>query len=781
MAIASASSLPPRVRRILEAFFAQVAKDLSHRITQMLVDFEQQLFRQADRARSNELQSEHFANLHALRHNRNDLLPRFLEALEAEFAAIREPRKPPSKPSLDEGAYGTLALVAEGDMDQDIVLHEIAHRHEVRSRTGLYLMGQRFGALAGRPAFNAAQLPVGPQALCRALRASALLLPVDLGARLLLYKTFAHRVLAQYDCWIEVLNQSLSQQGVLPELVFAPPRLRRDENASAQRRAGRGQGAAQAGLRGVDNRPLTGWQGQAPAGQWSALGAAADTGPAAAALPAAAAPATMDEAASFAALQQLLSARRAGGRQNAAGPQPGAVSAPAPKTPGVPLSTPLPTQEVLAKLRALQTLPVAAAPGQPHQTVDDLRQTLLAHVRQERGPQAELAQEDADTFELLGMLYTELERGVQHDAPAAGLLAQLQVPVARAALHDRQFFLRARHPARELLNSVAEAGATWMADDERDPVLLQKLRQAVDRVVAEYDGNERVFESANAEVQGHYKAMARKAELAERRHVEAAHGKDRLEVAKHRAEQVIGGAFGERKPPRSVRTLLNQAWADVLTLTLLRNGEESHEWRNCLDVTRCIAAITVADQAAPAAGDAELQHRIENALSQIGYHGDEAAAMARRLSSAEAAHETASGTPLAARLKARAEPGVPAAAPKPPPQPERTPREQECHEYLRTLPFGTWFEFVRHPQGDARRQRLSWFSPITDNALFVNQRGQRIGEQSLDSLARLMAAEQLRVVTEDKGRLIDRAWQATVKALRSIAGAPAPPADGADA
>ncbi|HLM52265.1 MAG TPA: DUF1631 family protein, partial [Pseudoxanthomonas sp.] len=368
-----------------------------------------------------------------------------------------------------------------------------------------------------------------------------------------------------------------------------------------------------------------------------------------------------------------------------------------------------------------------------------------------------------------------------HDAPAAHLLAQLQVPVARAALHDREFFLRPQHPARELLNSVAEAGATWMADDERDPVLLQKLRHAVDRVVAEYDGNEQVFESANAEVQGHYKAMARKAELTERRHVEAAHGKDRLEVAKHRAEQVIVGAFGEGKPTRLVQTLLSQAWADVLTLTLLRNGEESDEWRKCLDLTRRIAAITAAGEAAPAAADAELQQRIENALSQIGYHGDEAAAMARRLSSAEAGLETDSRTQLAAQLKARAEPGVPAAAPKPPPQPQRTPREQECHEYLRTLPFGTWFEFVRHPQGDARRQRLSWFSPITDNALFVNQRGQRIGERSLDSLARLMAADQLRVVTEDKGRLIDRAWQATVKALRSIAGAPASPGDGADA
>jgi hypothetical protein len=777
VAIASASSLPPRVRRLLELFFTQVAKDLGERVNQMLVDFEQQLFRQADRARSNELQSEHFANLHALRHNRSDLLPRFLEVLEAEFACIREPRKPAPKPSMDQVEYRTLTLVADADMDQDIVLREIAGRHETRSHAALYLMGQRFGVLAGSPAFDAAQLPVGPQALCRALRASAPLVRVDLSAQLLLYKAFDHKVLAEYARWIEVLNELLSQQGVLPGLVFAPPRARGDKNAPSQRRHGpHAQGSTGAAPRGDGARPMTGWHGQAE-GQWSAFGGGAG-GPASASAgaPAAAAPLPTAEAASFASLQQLLSGRRAGSPPGVGGAFPGGASGTGHKAPGVPLST----HDVLANLRALQAQPIPFKTGQPHRTMDDVQETLLAQVRKEHGAQAELVQEDADTFELLGMLYSEIEREVQSDAPAVDLLVQLQVPVAQAALHDRKFFLRAQHPARELLNSVAESGATWLAEDEMDPVLLQKLQQAVDRVVAEYAGDEQVFENANAEVQGHYKAMARKAEVTERRHVEAARGKDRLEVAKRRAEEVIEGAFGERKPARFVQALLSQAWADVLTLTLLRNGEESEDWRDYLDVTRRIAATTAADDDHPAPADAELAGQIEKALSQVGYHGDEAAAIARRLSSADAEDETTSRTELTARLKARTKLGEPV-VPKKPPQPERSAREQECHEYLRTLPFGTWFEFVRNQQGDASRQRLSWFSPVTDNALFVNQRGQRVGEHSLDSLARLMARDQVRVVTEDKGRLIDRAWQATVKALRSFTGGSAPLAEGAGA
>jgi hypothetical protein len=59
---------------------------------------------------------------------------------------------------------------------------------------------------------------------------------------------------------------------------------------------------------------------------------------------------------------------------------------------------------------------------------------------------------------------------------------------------------------------------------------------------------------------------------------------------------------------------------------------------------------------------------------------------------------------------------------------------------------------------------------VTDKALFVNQRGQRVGEQSLDSVGRMLARGQARIVVAERGRLIDRAWQATLNALRSFAG-----------
>ena len=79
-------------------------------------------------------------------------------------------------------------------------------------------------------------------------------------------------------------------------------------------------------------------------------------------------------------------------------------------------------------------------------------------------------------------------------------------------------------------------------------------------------------------------------------------------------------------------------------------------------------------------------------------------------------------------------------------------------------------EFTTNQQGDVVRRRLSWYSQTSDHALFVNQRGQRAGAQSLDTVARLLASGNARVVTTERGHLVDRAWQAAIAALRSFAG-----------
>lgn len=770
----ASTSLPPRVRKLLRGFFDHISSDVIQSLNAMLPEYEQALFKQAEQARSDNRQAEFFNNLQALQRNRGEFVPHFMFALEAELAAVRAPAARARAPAPSGIEFRTLTLVEDAAMDEEIVLSDIARRHEVRAAQALLLLGQRFGALGGAPAFDNERLPIGPQGLCRMLKLATRTLELDLEERLLLYRTFDHKVMGNYHEWAETLNQYLSQEGVLPGLIYLPRRTRAVDVPTAARPGA--EASDRAAGRTAANRPLTGWHGPSTPSAWTIPTAGPGTPPP---LPdAPPGPSRDGEGPSFELLRQLLAARRqatarfsepaatrfgamAGGAGTTAA---GAAGAGAPDGAARRL---VPTPDVLSALQALQGVATPRIEGQPRRNLKDIQQALLARARQQHGEQAALAAPDSDTFELLGLLYNEVEREVRPESPASDLLTRLQVPLAQVALRDREFFLRPEHPARELLNAVAESGATWQTDDDLDPRLLHQLHQSVDFVVKHYHGDEAVFAHANQEVQRHLEAAARKAELAERRHIEAARGKERLEIAKQRANETIEAAFNDQQPPRFVQALVNQAWADVLTLTQLRQGEHSDEWTEQLQTTLQIVAATTAPADAPK--DPQLPQRIEKALLQVGYHEEEAQAIARRLSSADGEDDGTSKTELTAKLKARARLGEQNMVRRQPIQP-RSPKEQECYDMLRALPFGTWFEFTLNQQGDVQRQRLSWFSPVTGHALFVNQRGQRTGEHSLDSLARLMAQGQAQVVTEDKGRLIDRAWNATLRALRSLTG-----------
>jgi len=460
-----------------------------------------------------------------------------------------------------------------------------------------------------------------------------------------------------------------------------------------------------------------------------------------------------DEQASLAMLQQLMAGRQA------------LIGKLRPHRPTGPRQE-LSTQDVFQALGALQNRPSSPNAGS---SLQDVKQTLLAQARQQRGQGATLSQKDNDTFELISMLYGQIEEEIRAEAPGAALVRRLQLPLLRVALQDRAFFVRGHHPARRLLNTVAESAARWLDKDDYDPQMLLPLQQAVTHVVENYDGDDAVFDASNSKLETHLQEQVRKAELLERRHVEAARGKEKLEVAKLRATQTLDAIIGDRRPAKFVRALLNQAWADVLTLTLLRQGEGSDQWRTQVEATQRIIAACCNEDAAT---DPALTTHVAEALGQVGYHADEAGVIAQRLTSRipDDEDDPASRTELAIKLKARARLGEDPARAKRPKLPPRTPEEQARYEQLRVMPFGTWIEFVINQQGDVVRRRLSWFSPVTDNALFVNQRGQRVGEHSIDSLARMVAAGQARIVTAERGRLVDRAWQAAVSALRSFAG-----------
>jgi hypothetical protein len=285
--------------------------------------------------------------------------------------------------------------------------------------------------------------------------------------------------------------------------------------------------------------------------------------------------------------------------------------------------------------------------------------------------------------------------------------------------------------------------------------------------------------------------MTRKAEVAERRQVDATIGREKLALAREAAAEAMARRVLANPPTSFVKSLLEQAWADVLALTLLRQGESSPAYRKRIDVAdRLIESSIAARQGEPVAQPPDdLREEIETGLSQIGYHADDIQAVVRRLFVPEdAANEASIGEAppgddpvIKARLggddKALEEKPLAAAA-KRRESLQLTAAELNTLEHLKTLPFGTWFEFVTNQQGDRVRKKMAWASKLTGRCMFVNQRGARTDDTTLEELARDMVRGQVFIAQNEQDSFVDRAWGAIVSSLKrlsTLASAFAPP------
>lgn len=782
----AARGLPPRVHELAQGLLGLFLGELEGALRSAAGGYEAQLFELAEKARSPAQQEHYLAARTQFRALRDRLGTRFAQHLEAALAGLRDRRETAARAPAAPSSAG-LALVEVSEVDEESVVRDISARAEMRAGVELFLFGQRMGVLAGGPAFESETLPIGPHALCRMLADAAEDLGLAAEHRQLLLRQFEKPLLALSASLFEKANHWLAGHGVLPHLSYVPHRARPSarpelhavpppEQASA-RVASRPQSApasrpvpvaVPAGALPARSTAERSWEATRVAARWPGM-------------PSLAAEATEDaeqgaeDQVLYDTLRHLLAQRR-----SLVGKLGGLGGARAADRPGK-LASPEAVLQALERLQSSAAITVPGREGERPRSVADLKRDLLMQLRvsQPEGEAVGLPREHEDALELVGMLLDHLGRELRPGSPAVPLLTRLQVPLLRVAMQDRSFFDDRRHPVRQLLNVVAETADWFGSDDPADRSMLQRISQAVDRVVQEFHGDLAVMEQLVSDLREHLKAQVRRAEVAERRHVEAARGKEKLALARIEAGRIVGQLLEGRDVPRYVAGLLGQSWSDVLALNLLRHGPGSPEVERQLDIARRLIEGAerrgrMEAEATPAAvPEPEVQAlrgEVEQGLLQVGYHEADAQAVSEQLvRPAEAkAEEGVSRTELTVQLRQRPRFGADAEDLRDDPG-QLSAAEKDWYERLKRMAFGSWFEFV-DPDGGVTRRRMSWFSPVTGRALLVNHRGQRVGEVTLSDLARDLHAGRAHHLHEAHLSIVDRAWNAVVGALRAFAG-----------
>jgi hypothetical protein len=230
-------------------------------------------------------------------------------------------------------------------------------------------------------------------------------------------------------------------------------------------------------------------------------------------------------------------------------------------TPRADAMLPPATQGFVAELSRLQqpgAAGAAAAPGAaPSNVIRDLR----------GAPQsAQLGSLDALTIDIVAMLFDYVFEDRQIPPAVKAVLARLQIPTLKVALIDKAFFSSRAHPARRLLDRLAEAA---IGLDEKTPPRRRGPRE--DRVHRRPRAG-RVRDRHRTVHRAHGRARClprrgrrrrRTASCARPRPVLEA--REREEIARLTAEAEVDGRLAAREAvPGPVRSLLAGPWVDAL-------------------------------------------------------------------------------------------------------------------------------------------------------------------------------------------------------------------------
>ncbi|WP_207888489.1 DUF1631 family protein, partial [Pseudomonas sp. 30_B] len=438
--------------------------------------------------------------------------------------------------------------------------------------------------------------------------------------------------------------------------------------------------------------------------------------------------------------------------------------------------------EALNRLQRESAQELAQRMRQP-QPVDALKADLQRELEAgaERPGTTRLTDQEADVIDLVGMVFDFILDDENLPDSCKTTLSHLHTPYLKVALQDKQLFTQHHHPARKLLNAMAQAGVIYGGEDE-ERSLLAKMHWVVERVIQDFVGDLGLFDALLGEFNEFVANLRQKVELRERRAMEAARGRDRLLAAREQALAAIASITGCRDLPPLVRNFLELSWCDALTFISLRAGEHSDEWKRACKVGEQLAwSVTPLDEA----GREHLQALRLGMLDELrkglellgGYHEDGIHRLLQDLVACQYAIQSQQPqvaaqfkqdlpeSPLGVMLGAEVH-NLDRNAGEP-----LSERARELIKELAQVEFGTWFEFS--DVTPVRRLKLSWFSPTTRNYMFVDHTGQRVAVKPLVQLARDMEAGKVRLAPTDHTiPLMDRALNTVYRVLQRITGRP---------
>jgi hypothetical protein len=425
---------------------------------------------------------------------------------------------------------------------------------------------------------------------------------------------------------------------------------------------------------------------------------------------------------------------------------PGSVDAPSAEGGGefFPASTPqhFGHQEIIQALSQVQHLPQFDQPEGTRFDGEAIKQAVLAEIAKNSGGAVtkRINQIAEKTIDFIELIFDAIIDDEEISDTIKTLLLRLQIPIIKASMSDQEFFIYDDHPARVLLDTIADVGIG--ITDHTDEMYIH-LDKVISNILGEYDLTTETFQSAldnlNTIIE-EQEALAREIEEQEQQQLLRKHA--RATVLKALRANTTGKTL-----PEKVHPLILKRWPTLMFNHYLKKGKENNEWVNLVltlrHIVESVQPIGSAEQLAKITSEQdELFAQTEDYLNISSNSRKDVQNIMQTYKETlqehiDDANFTEEEISVAEEIVSHAEPE------------EETSVEDENIEKT-TIPSnvmpGMWFHIYMGEDKTARRCKLSVIIVEDANLMFVNHKGELVIEKSFDEFNEEVANETTKMI-----------------------------------
>jgi hypothetical protein len=163
------------------------------------------------------------------------------------------------------------------------------------------------------------------------------------------------------------------------------------------------------------------------------------------------------------------------------------------------------------------------------------------------------------------------------------LIGRLQIPVLKVTMLDKSFFSQKAHPARQLLDLMADAALGWDPIEGHDSPLYREIEQIVQRILSQYEDGLDVFIQALRDFQTYLAEEKQTSDQLTSRSAQFLRNREQFEIARVVAHDTVMACMLDHPMPITIRDFLLSHWEKRLAELHVAKGESSPDWQETVD------------------------------------------------------------------------------------------------------------------------------------------------------------------------------------------------------